>query len=401
MSASGTTSRRGGADRSTAIRQLPSHAHLLRDYSRRFTPTGRSRRSRLNAIIVPTARPASSLVGLIELAASLGILLVVLCSKQATIAQVVERVGRTARARALVVQVGEDYRLPMPLGFDTSEGRFAKASGGRASDLSLKRNLGLLLAETMDWSKIAFVDDDVMLSDNDLTRMAFQLEAHGIAAMACRHFPDNSVFCHARRLAELPQDVFVTGAVLGVNCDAFPPPFFPDVYNEDWFFFGEAAARRRLVKSGNAYQAPYEPFADPMRALHEEFGDLLAEGLYALIENVGPDNSFRQITHWATEAYWASFTESRREDAEMTRDLLARFVEGADVESAMASLAVTEDHYRDGWITPESCVGFLDAWERDSVRWGKFCASLDRVRTISEAMQQLELTTWASARCRL
>ena len=80
--------------------------------------------------------------------------------------------------------------------------------------------------------------------------------------MTCRDFPDNSVFCHARRLARLPQDVFITGAVLGVNCSDLPLPFFPDIYNEDWFFFAEAAAYRRLTKVGEAQQAEYDPYAE-------------------------------------------------------------------------------------------------------------------------------------------
>ena len=62
-------------------------------------------------------------------------------------------------------------------------------------------------------------------------------------------------------------------------------PFFPEQYNEDWFFFSRLTARRDLAHVGYATQAPYDPFADPVRAQQEEFGDLLAEGLYALFEN--------------------------------------------------------------------------------------------------------------------
>ena len=110
--------------------------------------------------------------------------------------------------------------------------------------------------------------------------------AGAIAGMVCRDFPDNSVVCHARRLAGFPQDNFVSGSVLGVNCDDLPFPFFPDIYNEDWFFFSKAVARLELANVGDAAQRPYKPFADPERARHEEFGDLLAEGLFSLIGEV-------------------------------------------------------------------------------------------------------------------
>ena len=101
---------------------------------------------------------------------------------------------------------------------------------------------------------------------DSLARLAGQLETHQVAGMVVRRFPDNSVVCHARRLAGLTQDVFVSGAVLGVHCNSLPLSLFPDIYNEDWFFFAKEAARRRLPRVGHAVQEQYEPFADPQRA---------------------------------------------------------------------------------------------------------------------------------------
>jgi hypothetical protein len=59
-----------------------------------------------------------------------------------------------------------------------------------------------------------------------------QLDRHQVAGMHVRHFPDNSVVCHARRLAGFAQDVFVTGAALGVHCNSLPLSFFPDIYKQ-------------------------------------------------------------------------------------------------------------------------------------------------------------------------
>ena len=111
--------------------------------------------------------------------------------------------------------------------------------------------------------------------------------------MVVEQHPDNSVVCHARRLAGMSQDVFVTGAVLGVHCNNLPLSFFPDIYNEDWFFFAEEAAPRRLPRVGRARQLEYDPFANPDRARREEFGDLLAEGLYALFGEASPEHVVR------------------------------------------------------------------------------------------------------------
>jgi hypothetical protein len=188
------------------------------------------------------------LSGIIDVAAAMETEIVVLCSFQANVDQVADRIGRVHGARGLVIPV-DGYTLAGAT-FETSSEEFAAVSDGRASDLSLKRNLALLLARLRGWSKIVFVDDDISLSPSDVARLCSQLDNHQIVGMMCTDFPDNSVFCHARRLARLHQGVFVTGAVLGVNTADLPLPFFPDIYNEDWFFFADAVAHRRLTNVG-------------------------------------------------------------------------------------------------------------------------------------------------------
>ena len=193
-------------------------------------------------MIVPASRPAFCLQPAIDLAARLGVLLVVLCSKQTRADHVAELVSSSPGARALVVELPKTWRHPK-FPTRTSSQVFRKANGYRESDLSAKRNIGLLLARLHGWNKIVFVDDDVRLSRTDnVARLAEQLDRYQVAGMIVRNFPDNSVVCHARRDAGLPQDVFLTGAVLGVHCNSLPLSFFPDIYNEDWFFFAREAA---------------------------------------------------------------------------------------------------------------------------------------------------------------
>ena len=107
------------------------------------------------------------------------------------------------------------------------------------------------------------------------------------------------------------QDVFVSGAALAVDCDS-DIGFFPDIYNEDWFFFFDAASKGQL---GNSYlkatQLVYYPFANAERAAWQEFGDVLAEGLYALLH-------LRMDVEQATSVYWAFFLEARRNFLEDT-----------------------------------------------------------------------------------
>ncbi len=387
-----------------------SHAGLLRDASRVPLPADRSRQGWPDAVVVPATRRASALAGIVERAAVLGSTVVVLCSRQANVEQVADRIGRVLGARGIVVEIDDDYAVP-GLGLETASGSFAGPSGGRSSDLSVKRNVGLLLARLLGWRKIVFVDDDITLSHQDLARLAVQLDDHQIAGMACPEFPDNSVFCHARRLAKLPQDVFVTGAVLGVNCSDLPLPFFPDIYNEDWFFFAEAAAHRRLPKVGEARQAKYDPYAEPARASHEEFGDLLAEGLYSLIEHPPlavdhrrPAEFLPTLVAVAGERYWSTAIDVRRHDMEETRSRLRGFTTRGNcsdqVFDALKSLEAAGTLY-DGdtpSITPQHCVAFLDAWQRDIIRWSQIDQGSNTVGNTAEAMKRLGITTWTPVR---
>ena len=229
------------------LEQRTSHAALSQDVSGAPAPPVQSRPGRLDAIVVPASRPAYCLQPAINLAARLGISLVVLCSKQTRAEQVAERVSASPGAKALVVEIPKGWSHPT-FPRRTSSQVFREPNAYRESDLSAKRNIGLLLARLHGWNKVVFVDDDVTLSRTDnIERLGRELDTYQVAGMVVRHYPDNSVVCHARRAAGLPQDVFLTGAVLGVHCNSLPLSFFPDIYNEDWFFFAREAASRELT----------------------------------------------------------------------------------------------------------------------------------------------------------
>jgi hypothetical protein len=380
----------------TPVRQLTSHSCLMTDVSAAPVPAKRSRRGRPDAIIVPATRPASWLTGLVELSAELETRLVVLCSRQANVDQVVTRIGKVARARGVVVNLGEDsYKPDFPA--RTSSDDFRAANGGRKSDLSTKRNFGLLLARLSGWSKVVFIDDDITVSWSDIGRLSNQLDTHQIAGMVCRDFPDNSVVCHARRLAKLPQDNFVTGAVLGVNCNDLPRPYFPDIYNEDWFSFAEPAARHQLANAGNARQAEYEPFRDHNRARHEEFGDLLAEGLYSRFESNGPHYTLRAQLRSAHREYWSRFIAARLGFLGETKAQLLAFQDrysfSDHVDDAVASLDTAREHLESDAITSDLCVQFLDAWQDDLADWKKISKNND-LGGPKQALEYLEVPEW-------
>jgi hypothetical protein len=335
----------------------------------------------------------------ITLSAELSVPLVLLCSRQAKAEKIAERVDETFGARALVVEVPDGYRLPYGNHL-TSDPKFRELSASRSSDLSVKRNIGLLLARKRGWNKILFVDDDIYsLRRQDVARLTGHLDRHPVAAMASRQFPDNSVVCHARRLAGMGQDVFVSGAVLGVNTQYPDLSFFPDVYNEDWFFFAQHAAGRSLPKIGEVKQDEYEPFADPERAAREEFGDFLAEGLYALFESTPGWEFSEQLAAATRPGHWRLFHEDRLSMIDATAQelyraqLTAGSVDYPTMLHALKSLSSARERLEA--ISAEACIEFIERWQEDEVRWQEV-AKRGAALNESDTLDELGLTKWIS-----
>ena len=112
----------------------------------------------------------------------------------------------------------------------------------------MKRNIGLVLAKMLGWRRIFFLDDDIRdITYPDLQRTVDMLGSFSAAGMWVTEFPDNSIVCHANRVTGGSQDVFVSGAALAVDCES-DIGFFPDIYNEDWLFFFDAASKGRARK---------------------------------------------------------------------------------------------------------------------------------------------------------
>ena len=369
------------------IRQKLSHRGLLKDVSALTPAVGRRRQVPLNAIIVPSARRAGHLEQAVQLAVQSSTLLVVLASRDSRADDVASVVASTPGCRALVVEVPADYGHEY-FGHETSHRDFRSVNANRQSDLSLKRNIGLILARLLGWHKIMYLDDDVYgISPGHLTKMSAQLDNHQVAGLVTRNFPDNSVVCHANRLSGANQDNFVTGAALGVNCADQPLPFFPNIYNEDWFFFIKHAAKGSFPCVGQARQLEYKPFRDPQRAAREEFGDLLAEGLYALIGSGGDPSC-------TTKNYWDRFADARQCLFDEISDRL-EMIDTNEANQALSSIHAARDQA--SRITSEHCLTFLEAWREDRRRFQAIAAKTANVGTYPAAFDILELKHWRSA----
>jgi hypothetical protein len=343
----------------------------------------------LDAIIVPAARPAKNLQTAVGLAIETGARLVVLCSLHAHADEVRALLAGHVMPDTAVVDLPRKCSKWLLRDFETTRwihGAGKAVCGVRTSDLSLKRNTGLLLARTLGWERIFFLDDDIRWISADAVLSTVSLlgpdgSGYRTAGMSVKDYPDNSVVCHARREVGEIQGVFVSGSVLAVDCLA-PFDFFPDLYNEDWLFFYRDAAEGRLATPGSlAKQLAYDPFADPQRAASQEFGDVIAEGLYALLHS-----GLRAEA--ADEKYWGRFLEDRNRVLDVVGHRLHNVRPHKRKKISRAIGAAQQLLWT---ITPEMCAAYVAAWQRDQERWAKVLANLGAASSIEDALGQLGL----------
>ncbi len=361
----------------------PSHRGSHLSLLRTFAPDGRAD---VDAIVVPTIRKPARLRDAIDLGIKLECPVIVLSSRWSVAREVnVEASGRDVVA--VDVKPVELRNWPKFATTDLLDQpkhrRFATGS-----DLSLKRNLGLAIARMVGWENLLFLDDDMgQLEPSDIEAAAAGLSDYDIVGLRNVGYPDNSVVCHALRevgkYVGVIQHSFVGGGAMMVaaqRCDAF----FPDIYNEDWFFMLGHFVKRPgcypLGVTGAVIQEPYDPFIHPDRARIEEFGDCLAEGLFALLDQ-------RETIASATLEYWQDFLTDRRE-------LLARMLEAIPAHSRQSSPmanCIRAAQGRNAFVTADLCVQYLANWETDRITWQRYIAGLPAPNDLGKALEYLGL----------
>jgi hypothetical protein len=360
----------------TDVQQYPTHEELVEKAVPSYTRT-------LDAIIVPASRSADNLSRAIALARAANCQLILLCSRQARVDDVGQLLADRKFGRATVIELPNEYRHDL---FEFSTSRWVsvslpKSCAARDSDLSMKRNVGLMLARLLGWNRIFFLDDDVRgFGPSALLSTASAPRRYRTVGMRATNFPDNSVMCHAHRETGGFQDVHVSGSALAVDCSA-PINFFPDIYNEDWLFFYQDAMERRLGSAvAEAKQLGYDPFDSPIRAARQEFGDVLGEGLHGLLHRGGYG--------YPSGDYWSRFLDARRSflSAISDRIQIARPEKQVKIRRAVE----TAQHcLRD--IQPEHCEEYISLWKDDLGRWDQRLNEIPRMSTMADALDHLEL----------
>lgn len=357
---------------------IESHAALLQQ-----PPEGSLRQRAVDAIVVPTIRPGS-LRPAAGLARDLGCPLVVLCSTPDQAEQALLRCEPVA-GRLLVTSVPPSVdEGDSPLSFLTSVHPENDIERSCHVDIARKRNVGLLLARLCGWRTIMYLDDDIRdLTASVVWRAASLTERFPAVGFQISDYPDNSVVCHAHRLTGGNQGTFPGGSALLVDTTRYDA-LFPPIYNEDWLFLFDAVRDRSVTVAGTLSQLEYQPFAHSRRAASEEFGDVIAEGLYRLLHE-GSD-----VTG-ATYTYWHHVLEQR---SRLIEHIAARLLCGAGTPltgSALMSLAAARKRLTA--ISALSCVSFVHAWQADLEVWRHRLLGLPVLGDLADAAKYLDLPT--------
>jgi len=366
---------------------------------------------RIDAVVVPAARPATSLEPAVRTAIDRGCPLVVFASHRchpADVGRVASELG-LAQDRLIVIDMGPRAEPLLPT--FSADVFFRKnwvpdelstaATGCQRSNAprntSVKRNVALEFAWLQHWSTVLFLDDDVTpptreqlddclaVFDADEVAISKGLARQPVVvAFRHREFPDNSIVRHAGRLAGLDQEVR-TGAGAFLISLRLPPPHFPHIYNEDWLFFWDCASGGRggVVDGGELHQEAYDPFADPHAAHWQEYGDVVAEGMREM------GYAGQRSEELFASGDWCIAVSRRRELIEAYRQRLLAVRDGTVgseaerdraakalpcLDEALSTLAGNED-----WA--EEIPRYLTLWREDAQVWS---THLDLLRDPAE-----------------
>jgi hypothetical protein len=336
---------------------------------------------KVDAIIVPTARKVAYLKEAAAAALALDCPLVTLHSGRWTSAfAAVAQLDPAVDLIAIDVPEPADLRLPSL----ATSSLLAGTVFERRTDVSTKRNLGLVLSHALRWKRVVFLDDDIRVPNPaDLSLAVGLLGSYSAVGLGIGGFPDNSMVCHAFREAGGWQETFIGGGALAVGVKR-NRSFFPNVYNEDWFFVLDAGKRLQSVATvGQALQYPYDPYRVE-RARGEEFGDVLAEGTFWLLDQ-GKPASDGDLTHWR------DFLARRRQFIARVQDMVegkrsidatTRARMGEALRAALGRCAV---------IPPQLCADFMKALATDQDRWQRHIQQIRRQPQLSreEALRSL------------
>jgi hypothetical protein len=220
-------------------------------------------------------------------------------------------------------------------------------------DLPTKRNLALISARKKGYRKVLFVDDDIRgLTPHALRTGSDLLEEYIISGCFVQDHLDTSILGHLERIAGDQVMGFLSGSFLFLR-PFETQGFFPNIYNEDWLFMLPHIQQHSICSFGTINQLYNNPFKNPDEAMFQEFGEIIAEGLFALVQAGKYERRYEPRV-------WADTISERRAIFNLLKGHPKCRDQSAFIDSAMRA---------NKCITSEDCISFIHGWEKDIQQW--------------------------------
>ena len=222
-------------------------------------------------------------------------------------------------------------------------------------DLPLKRNYALWHAYKNRFHRILLLDDDIRELNADRLRAGTNaLSRWSIVGFFVDPFPDTSVIGHVELSVGESVRPFLSGSCLFVQTDR-PVGFFPQIYNEDWIFMAPEIAKGHVLSLGSVEQEPYDPFCDDSLSSFQEPGEIIADGLFALLAVSDYDRRLELPV-------WGDFLSLRRSWLRNLAGLVQDQPQRTAVDKALEKC---------GTISANDCVDYIKDWEYDRLQWNR------------------------------
>lgn len=225
-------------------------------------------------------------------------------------------------------------------------------------DIWSKRNYALLMARANGFSRVFLIDDDVVPPPGLIGELLKLSDTHKLAGARVRGMPDVSVVGHLCALLGFTSQSFISGHFLAVNMPAAAEFYFADIYNEDWLFVLLNSLSTRAVRYGAIFQLYWNPYnGTEKRAISEEFGEMIIEGLARSMLAGAGDAPLDQLT------YWNDIVRRRR----LTLDAIGASPLLTTMPACLALLHSIRETA--SGITAEKCLNFWQTYQARLKEW--------------------------------
>jgi len=180
----------------------------------------------------------------------------------------------------------EQWMILQKLENTNAFGPFIKPLGSDGWTLGYARNYAIILGKIFGFEQVLFMDDDIIIEDINIIFRMFDILNNGdFVSAEIKGMPDLSVVDFVMQEIGLEPYRFMFGGFLAFSLGSVSE-YFLNYYNEDWIWLFLHKPKAKLVKYGEVYQLPYDPFKNAVeKALQQEFGEILVEGVKKSIEN--------------------------------------------------------------------------------------------------------------------